>query len=520
MKSRCYLPTKIFPRKGFTLIELLAVMAIFAFLTVAVVSIYPSSTVRLKVSSIASNLQATIREAQINASAVSSQGQTVAGYGIDFPLNATSTYQTFVDKVTSTMVNGIYVGNQKYDGSNEDYALPKNLIDGYAISDICVSSQSNERPFSQCRTAGVVGELTVLYKRPSAQPSIYINDSTTTQFASACIQIELEKVKKGDAFIRNVILTSTGLIGVTNGGCQSASSRSSNSGSPVGLVVTNIDASSIGNNVIDVAADTFNNAYVALASNKKIVKIDGAGAISDYGTMLITPVAMSVDTTGTLYVLETNGVPSITKFIAGSPPTMSSLTVPASVTPWPSGITTDPSGFIYVTDSSLNKVWKIDPISGVATDFGTTDTNPHAITADSSGNIYTANQATVTKLNSSGTFVWTRAVGINPISVAVDASGNVYTANAGDNTVTKITSIGVATVAFATVGANPKDIAVDSLGNIYTANSGALTISKITPSGTVSTLTSTGNGPNSISIFNTVVYVGNQTSDSVTKVVQ
>ena len=100
--------------------------------------------------------------------------------------------------------------------------------------------------------------------------------------------------------------------------------------------------------------------------------------------------------------------------------------------------------------------------------------------------MYTANynNNTVSKVTSGGsvTQAWaTLASNASPYGIAIDGSGNVYTANNGNNTVSKITSGGSVTQAWATLASNasPYGIAIDGSGNVYTANSGNNTVSKI-----------------------------------------
>ena len=86
------------------------------------------------------------------------------------------------------------------------------------------------------------------------------------------------------------------------------------------------------------------------------------------------------------------------------------------------------------------------------------------------------------------------------------AKGQVYTANYGNSTVSKITSAGVLTAAWATLtsGAYSYAIAIDASGNVYTANSGNSTVSKITSAGVLTaawaTLTS-GAAPYAIAVI-------------------
>jgi sugar lactone lactonase YvrE len=95
-----------------------------------------------------------------------------------------------------------------------------------------------------------------------------------------------------------------------------------------------------------------------------------------------------------------------------------------------------------------------------------------------------------------------------PQGVAVDSAGNVYVADSGNNTIRKVTSDGVVTLAgLVQVDTNgnpvfgsadgtgsaaqfnqPSGVAVDGAGNVYVADLGNHTIRKVTPAGVVTTL--------------------------------
>ena len=191
--------------------------------------------------------------------------------------------------------------------------------------------------------------------------------------------------------------------------------------------------------------------------------------------------------------------------------------------------------FVSKLDSSGNFVWA-KSFGGTSEDLG------YSIAVDSSGNIYTtgyfystadfdpgagtSNRTSaglvdvfVSKLDSSGNFVWAKSFGGTrddvSNSIAVDSSGNVYTtgffveivdfdpgagtsnhtsAGGGDVFVSKLDSSGnfVWAKSFGgTSGDSSSSIAVDSSGNIYTAGSFGGTVD-FDPGAGTTTLSSAG----------------------------
>ncbi len=149
---------------------------------------------------------------------------------------------------------------------------------------------------------------------------------------------------------------------------------------------------------------------------------------------------------------------------------------------FPEGITVDPAGALYVSDTGNCAIRKI---------VGTTATTL-AGTAPSSVGICGYVNATGTSARFS-----------SPRGVAVDSTGNVYVADTGNCAIRKITSTGVVTT-FAgpsTSGncgfvdgassvarfKNPQGIVVDPSGNLFVTDTGNCAIRKITPLGYVTT---------------------------------
>ncbi len=505
--------------RGFTLVEVLAVIGIFGFLTAFTVTLYPNSSVRLNISNIASDLQGDIRGAQLDASSVSSQQQTVAGYGIHFPTASKNGYQHFIDKVTSTEVNGILIGNQKYDGQNEDRKFVT-FPEGYSVTNLCVNPSTINKPFITCRSNANVNDVTLLFKRPSALPMIYINNSTSTFYSAVCAQIEYKLSERGKGIVRSIILTKTGLIQNGIGGCLDGQMAVI---PPPAIAISEIDVVGLGGSLVDIALDLAGNAYTASFSNNKVIKIDTSGISSVYGDIGYAPEGLAVDGSGTLYVLAKNGASGIlVKFIPnGGTPLISTLTVPVNTVLNDKSMVIDSSGFIVVIDDSINKVWKIDPITGVSTSFADTQNNPKAVAIDSLDNIYVLNSNSVSKFDAvTGASLWNSPVGPNPTALDIDSLGNVFTANNGDNTVTKITQNGVSTLAFSTTGGNPEDLVVDAIDNIFTANRNTKDVSKITQAGASSIVASTGNNPLYMAAISTTIFVVNKSENTITKIVQ
>ena len=145
---------------------------------------------------------------------------------------------------------------------------------------------------------------------------------------------------------------------------------------------------------------------------------------------------------------------------------------------YPSGITVDGEGTIYVSDTDNHTIRKItaagvvSTLAGLATSLGNDDG------------------------------VGTSARFWSPSGIAVDTLGNLFVADTDNNTIRKVTAAGVVSTlaGFAPytgtndgAGTNarflsPGGIAVDTLGNLFVADTGNHTIRKITANGMVSTL--------------------------------
>jgi len=201
---------------------------------------------------------------------------------------------------------------------------------------------------------------------------------------------------------------------------------------------------------------------------------------------------------------------------------------------FPSGVTVDSAGNIYVADSANNTIRKVTStgvvttLAGLAGQGGSADgmgsearfARPSGVTVDGAGNVYVADTSnnTIRKVTPAGvvttlaglaeSFGSTDGAGSDarfsyPSGVAVDSAGNVYVADTGNNSpIRKVTPAGVVTTLAGLAGSygsadgtgsearfwNPSGVTVDSAGNVYVADTYNHTIRKVTPAGVVTTL--------------------------------
>lgn len=298
-----------------------------------------------------------------------------------------------------------------------------------------------------------------------------------------------------------------------------------------------------------VAVDLSGNLYVADSSNHVIRKIDSSGNVSTLagqaglsgsadGTgaaaRFNAPSGVAVNSVGTVYVADTfnhtirvvNSAGTVTT-LAGSPGVSGiadGIGATARFT-YPSGVAVDFSGVLYVADTANHAIRRVQPdgtvtvfagspgLRGAADGFGSGArfAYPNAVAIDVSGNLYVADSFNhaVRKISSvgsvstlSGTFGVSGSTDSPPLynqpsGIAVDTSSNVYVADTYNQTVRRISSIGVVTTLAGTAGQSgsadgmgsaarfnkPYSIAVDSAGNIYVSDAGNHTIRR---TGTVS----------------------------------
>jgi len=279
---------------------------------------------------------------------------------------------------------------------------------------------------------------------------------------------------------------------------------------------------------LGVVIDASRNIYISDFYNNRIRQINTSGTINTFAgngylpgvfsggysgdggpataAELDHPYGITVDASGNLYIADsynnsvrivnTSGI--INTFAGnynegagysgdGGPATAAELN-------FPTGITVDASGNVYIADEYNNLIRKVNT-SGIINTFAGIDSG--AISGSNVGYSGDGGPATDAELN-------------YPIGIAVDASGNIYIANNGNNLIREVSTSGIINTfagiasgaisgtnagysgdgGLATVAElySPTGIGVDAFGNVYIADGGNNLIRIVNTSGIISTI--------------------------------
>jgi len=237
--------------------------------------------------------------------------------------------------------------------------------------------------------------------------------------------------------------------------------------------------------------------YVSTESNDGISIVSPQGIVSPYTYAGPKPYDLAFDAFGNLYICNFGGG-TVSKL---SP--QGSITTLATGLDRPAGVAiNNVTGEVFVAEFGADRVIKIGSNLQIST-FAQT-IGPDSLAFDSIGNLYTANLRTdftgdtITKIDTSGnTSIF--ASGINtPNGLAFDTSGNLFVSNLQGNSITRIDTLGVASLwaASPSLLSGPAALAFDSVGDLYVANFQGGNITRISADGTVlSNFATIGNTP-------------------------
>lgn len=299
--------------------------------------------------------------------------------------------------------------------------------------------------------------------------------------------------------------------------CESACSKSNSSSSPTqtpkqanvttfagngsGGFADGVGTSAQFNHPYGLVIDGSGNLYVSDEGNYRIRKITAAGMVTmlagssaghidgvGSAAQFYGPEGLTMDLSGNIIVgeLENNSIRQVT--LSGVVTTMAGGVEgyvdgigTAAKFFYPTNLTEDKSGNLFVADTYNQRIRKITAAGVVTTFVGGGSTGP-------------GNGALVDGSGATARFQ-------GPAGMVFDGSGNLYVADEGNNVIRKITSAGVVTTyagsgstgyqdgpALTAEFAAPRGLAIDGTGNLFVAEYGGNRIREIATNGTVTTV--------------------------------
>ena len=266
----------------------------------------------------------------------------------------------------------------------------------------------------------------------------------------------------------------------------------------------------------DVTTDNAGNFYIADTGNHRIRKVDTMGIITTmagdgtgaYGgdggqavsAQLNSPRGVAVDGAGNVYIADRGNhrvrkvdTMAIITTMAGDGTGGyggdSGQAVSAQLS-FPSGVTVDGAGNVYIADGGNHRIRKVDSSGVITTIAGREEYD------DPNGGGYRGDGGPAIHAH-----LW------SPTDVATDSAENVYIADTSNFRIRKVDTTGIITTVAGdgtsdyggdggpAVNAQldgPNGIAVDGAGNIYIAETNAHRIRKVDTSGNISTIAGTG----------------------------
>ncbi len=258
------------------------------------------------------------------------------------------------------------------------------------------------------------------------------------------------------------------------------------------------------NGSVALAVDSAGNLYIADAFARAIRKVGPDGVIRTVlgaSGGLGYPVDVAVDAAGNLYIGDVKEYGFRGRVIrmtpAGAVSTIGNEIFARDG--YPAAVTTDSMGNVYFANGAFNFVdlliYKVSPDGTLSVAGPSQENLQGGLAADSAGNIYTASDVGVWKLDPQGKVTGVPSCPCCPASdVAVDRAGNLFVAD-GDARVCMVTPAGkVTTIAgngtqgFSGDGGpatsaqlnQPTSVAVDNSGNLLIGDSGNRRIRKVT----------------------------------------
>lgn len=219
-----------FSKRGFTIVELMVSVSIILVMTGILLENYPESSIRITLLNNTHTLALLLREAQVRGSAVDSSNYVIGGYGLLIDSATSSQAILFGDSVSGLNLKnsaGFSIGDGLYDKSvspdtvKEIFAMKRD----FSFKKLCVASSTAsllDAPrgyLCNATSTPEIKSLTISFSRPSQNAHIYINNSTSTDYTSACVQLYSSE-SPASGHVRSVLVYHSGMVMTSASSCD------------------------------------------------------------------------------------------------------------------------------------------------------------------------------------------------------------------------------------------------------------------------------------------------------------
>ncbi len=205
--------------KAFTLIELMVSVGIMTLVLGITLMQKPEATLRLSLADSMNSLELTLRQAQLQGSAVNSVTGLYGGAGVYLDLGTSTKALRFRDRIDTNIPSTLGVGDGLYNqGAFGEREEELNFLRGNKIKKICVSMSTSTFLCNDAHDPEIKN-LTLSFKRPNPTVNIYINNTTDISYGSACIQLETLKAP-GPGHVRSLYVYQAGIMSKRMSDCQ------------------------------------------------------------------------------------------------------------------------------------------------------------------------------------------------------------------------------------------------------------------------------------------------------------
>jgi prepilin-type N-terminal cleavage/methylation domain-containing protein len=210
-------------RKGFSLIELTVSMGVMAMIFGITMSGGPQSLVRISLAENTYQAELLIREVQLQGSSINSLNNTYGGAGVFFDRATSTQTLKFKDRAVFDPNRAISIGDGLYvSGPIDEKESVLVTTNRHVIGKLCVATTSpsvfycnNDNP----PTIPNIKTLTISFSRPKQTAHIYVNNSTSSDYSSACIQFDSFRSPE-HGFVKSILVYKSGMITKRTAPCK------------------------------------------------------------------------------------------------------------------------------------------------------------------------------------------------------------------------------------------------------------------------------------------------------------